>query len=374
MDGTWDEYALLDEIAKTVSEARRRKEVEFLRRCPQSIVSRCWAALDCEDWDDCAANILLDRGRALWEAGEIGGALDLKRLFEMAFRTRLEIAQTAMSELTDRPRNLFMKKAREKGLTQNAIHANVVGAVADSCYHDTADADSHFMGACVLLFYRVMLLDAEPTGFAAAGCAIAEAFGFYRAGQINAARDTLLFALPIMELIEPRTDWQRAAIAATYVFRTGLAAKTAEDLEMVEKLMQLAARLFEPKGNDYARCLYYLSEAAGKSGRLGEQLRLLKRILEVPNIRDDELLQIARTGVSVCRAELEGRPELFDLGDNDARGIPKELALLSKEFAVKAMSGINPTSEEERRYAKPSLIGRNTAKHKAIEPGHFGRP
>jgi hypothetical protein len=237
-------------------------------------------------------------------------------------------------------------------LTQNAIHANVVGAVADSCFHETADAESHFTGACVVLFYRVMLLDAEPTGFAAAGCAIAEAFGFYRAGQINAARDTLLFALPIMELIEPRTDWQRAAIAATYVFRTGLAAKTAEDLEMVEKLMQLAARLFEPKGNDYARCLYYLSEAAGKSGRLGEQLRLLKRILEVPNIRDDELLQIARTGVSVCRAELEGRPELFDLGDNDARGIPKDLALLSKEFAVKAMSGINTTSEEERRYAQ----------------------
>ncbi len=348
----WFENATFASLAETARAANLSNGIEFLRTCPQPILDRCWAALNDEDWDESAANVLLDYGRTLWDNGDLNGALVLKRLFENGFRKRLEMSKTAMYHLGWCARVDFKQRAANRRLTERTINANVMAAVEECYYQDRRDQESHFKGACVLLLHRSVFRDVEPTGFMAALCALREAFGFYGAVQIEAARETWTFAAPIIEALEPEKDREQVAVAASFVYCLGVGAKSAGDSEMHDKLMCLAERLLVPKGNEYANCLFHLSEMAGKSDGPAAQLRLLKQILDVPEVDDKFLLHGVRTGIGVLRAELEGDASALDLGGGDEFGIPTELAKISKELAAKMMSGDFPSHEDERRHAK----------------------
>lgn len=350
-DIDWDEALSLLELEQIVKAAYFRHDTARLLQCPPSITNRCWDELADKKWNEHAASILFNRARGMQESNELAGALELKRLYERVYCQSGDFADTVVHALTRKALSDFRRKAATLGLSEDEIAANQMAAVEQCYFGPERDVDSHFVGGCVLLAYRSAAREVEPTGFLAAIYAAREAYAFFVAAQAEAARDSLAFAVPIFERLAGRIDREQTAAAGLILHYTGVAAKSAGDLETHVEAMRLALHLLPPSGDERAATLFYLAEDAERSGKPAEQLRLLKAAAETPDVEDRELLQMVRGLVSMLRVELEGNVDKMDVPDGALLGIPRGLALMSKELAAKAAAGVSPLPDDEYRYA-----------------------
>lgn len=345
----WDCESDLSLLARTIEELYFENPAA-LDDLPDELIGRCWQALDSDSWCEPAAEVLLTYGRATWERSSIAGALILKQLCEKAIQRENAFESKAVHALVGQLLPIFKRLATDKGVSEEVRKSDPLMAVEECYFGPDHDKMDHFIGGCLLFGYRSTWIKVEPSCFVATLYAIREAYAFFLSGQPEAAHDSLAFAAPFLETLEPEANREQAAAIGLFLQATANAAEQAGDQNTFRDYHMSALRMLPRKGDNRASSLFRLADAYYKEGNIGEALRLFKDGLDTPDVKDPALVQLLQFGYRIARAETDGEflAPRIDWSIADSLGVPTAYA---KELlpSLEAMQQGKSLSDEQLR-------------------------
>jgi tetratricopeptide (TPR) repeat protein len=341
----WNETDGLTSIAACCCRARSENP-NALRTIPDQILQRALEALEGEEWDEDAAYIIANVGRAKWDNGEVDGLLLLRRLYQKALRRNLEDRSEIMYSLCEKPLEQFSADAQRSRLSEDQVEANPMSAVEACYFGPDSTPPTYLQASCVLMAYRDACLSADPSGYVAAMYALREGYALYYAGQIEAARQAVEWAMPQLEFLGTEREDPRSAAAGVALRSVANAAGHAGDYDGLFDQLHDALRFLPSTGEHRAAAVYQLADEFKRRGRIAECLRWLSRVLETPGA-DAETIQMVQMELSTLRAELEGNPAKLTISPALAKtyGIPAEFAEQLSHVASQMVAG-NKLSDE----------------------------
>ena len=345
----WDEDDNLLSIA-TFCSRLRSVDPEALVTIPGRILERAWQALNGDAWDEDAAYIIANAGRAKWDAGDVDGLLLLRRLYQEAVRRDLEDRSEIMYSLCERPLEQFARDAQKAGLSEAQVEANPMSAVEKCYFGPDCDKAIYLQASCVLMAYRDAFLSAETGGYVPAMFALREAYALYYARQIQAARQAVEWAMPSLDSLDTEHDRPRSTAAGIAIRSVASAAGCAGDYDGLFEQIHDALRFLPSTGEHRAAAVYQLADEFKRRGQVAECMRLLSRVLETPEA-GAETVQMAEMELSAFRAELEGDPGKLKISPALAKtyGIPVEFAKHLPEAISQMLAGDKLADETIRQ-------------------------
>lgn len=291
-----------------------------LLQCPQELRDRCWEAVTHPNWNEDAATILLFVNRVGWEdRQDTVSAVDLKRLFEKSL-----IAGSALSEkIVHAMTNIFQPELkslmRKHGLSDDDMEENPMNVVEECYFDEGKGAPSFLKGALMMAAYRSVAIDNDPSGFLPTLFALREVYGFYRANEQSAGRDSLNWAKPAIEGLAGRIDGPHREVILHCYSAAASAAEEREPATYALGLWEDALGFLTGGGDKQAECHFRIGSLQEKLGRPGEALRAYRAVLLVPEVNDPTVQKLAEMAISTLRAELEDKPEAMQIDSQLAK-------------------------------------------------------
>ena len=345
----WNEGDSLPSIAARCYRARSESP-QALCTMPSQVLQRAWQSLAGEEWDEDAAYIIANVGRAKWDEDEVDGLLLLRRLYQEALRRDLEDRPEIMYSLCEKPLEQFSVDAQGAGLSEAQVEANPMSAVEACYFGPDREPETFLQASCVLMAYRDAFLSADPSGFVAVMYALREGYALYHAGQIEAARQAVEWAMPRLDSLDIQREDPRSAAAGIALRSLASAAERAGDYDGLFDQVHDALRFLPSTGEHRAAAVYQVADEFKRRGDLAESMRWLSRVLETPEA-SAETLQMAEMELSALRAELEGNPAKVKINPALAEryGIPVGFAEHLPKVMSEMLAGGKISPENSRQ-------------------------
>jgi len=351
----WDEY---DDLPSAALRIQRLgcPAPETMRAIPEAIMERAWESLDGDAWNEDAGFILANVGRGLWDDGDVAGLLVLRRLYQQALRHNLKERPEVMYSLCEKPLKRFFRDAGDAGLSDSQIESNPMTAVEKCYFGEGCDCETYLQASCVLMAYRDAFLSNEDAPECLPGMyALREAYALYYAGQIEAARQAVAWAMPLIDTLDPERDHELSNAAGILLRASAMAAESAGDREGLFDQVHDALRFLPSTGEHRAAAVYQLADEFKRRGEVDQAMRLLSRVLETPGA-DADTLKMASMELAAIRAELEGNPAKLQIDRSLAQawGIPVDFAAQLPDAVATMLAG-NDLSDDSVRQLITSL-------------------
>ena len=340
----WDEN---DDLASVALRIQRLgcPDPKTMRAIPEAITERAWEALDGPQWNEDAGFILANVGRGLWDEGDVTGLLLLRRLYHQALRHNLKERFEVMYSLCEKPLSRFFRDAEDAGFSESQIERNPMTPVEECYFGEGRDQEAYLQASCVLMAYRDHLLrQPDSPEYLPGMFALREAYALYYAGQIEAARQAMEWAMPLIDTLDPERAPDLSNAAGVFLQASAMAAEYAGDHDGAFDQLHDALRFLPSTGEHRAAAAFQMAQEFNRRGEYAEAIRWYGRALETRGAGADTL-QVAEMELAALRAEMEGRPDKVKIASAliENYGIPASFAeqlpgLLSQMLAGEKLS------------------------------------
>ena len=312
-DDMWDPSQSLSVLVETV--ARVHHDWEAIQTFPEVLLHRCWEDVQ-ENGPSAATALCLLRvlSRRAKAANEDSAFLDLKRLFELCLRQQHSLAGDCIDAIYPRARQFLNQRKALKRVSD--ADKDPMQVIDEVLFGDASDKIAHLNAGLLLSCYRFAALNAhmlppDASSFMASLYAIREAYAYYIGGATEAARASLVWASDLIDAISPDSAPEQSAGIGICLKATACAAGIANERGDELDLLRRALQFLPLEGDERADALLSIAIAYEKLGQFAEAIESYNAVLAVAEVEDKEVLDMARTGRTILRAEFEADPKKF---------------------------------------------------------------